>query len=74
MYLLDLIENHDFFITKYLTKLHFCLFLYFMGPSNVFRQSSLDDIDNIALFKKVFLPKIIMKTLFVKISKIWISF
>ena len=25
-----------------------------MGPSNVFRQSSLDDIDNIALFKKVF--------------------
>ena len=28
-----------------------------MGPSNVFRQSSLDDIDNIALFKKVFLPK-----------------
>ena len=45
-----------------------------MGPSNVFRQSSLDDIDNIALFKKVFFTKIIMKTLFVKISKIsfWI--
>ena len=28
-----------------------------MGPSNVFRQSSLDDIDNFALFKKAFLPK-----------------
>ena len=39
-----------------------------MSQSNVFRQSSLDDIDNIALFKKV--TKIVMKTLFVKISKI----
>ena len=28
-----------------------------MGPSYVFRKSSLDDIDNIALFKNVFLPK-----------------
>ena len=28
-----------------------------MGTSYVFRQSSLGDIDNIALFKKMFLPK-----------------
>ena len=56
MWLLDL-KITIFLITKYLTKLHFCLFLYFMGPNNVFRQSSLDDIDNIALFKKVFLSK-----------------
>ena len=28
-----------------------------MGPSSDFRQSSLDDIANIALFEKVFLPK-----------------
>ena len=33
-----------------------------MGPSNVFRQSSLDHIDNIALVKKVLFTKIIMDT------------
>ena len=69
MCLWDLIENHDFLITKYLTKLHFCLFLYFMGPSNVFCQSSLDDIDNIALFEKVFLPKSSRKRYSLKFQK-----
>ena len=41
-----------------------------MGPSNVFRQSSLEDIDNIALFKKVFLPKSSWTRNSFKISKI----
>ena len=40
-----------------------------MGPSNVFRQSSLDDIDNIALFKKVFLPKSTWKRYSLKFQK-----
>ena len=45
-----------------------------MGPSGVFRQTSLDVIDNIALFKKMILPKIIIDTLFIQISKLWIKF
>ena len=44
-------------LRKYSTKLYFSLFLHFMSPSNVFRQSSLADIDGIALFKNIILPK-----------------
>ena len=40
-----------------------------MGPSNVFRQSSLDDIDNIALFEKAFLPKSSRKRYSLKFQK-----